>query len=56
MLAAVGLDNAGKTTVLYRLHLGEAVKTVPTIGSNVEQVKVGGCLYRASAAHSPLGI
>lgn len=38
--AAVGLDNAGKTTILYRLHLGEAVRTVPTIGSNVEQVKV----------------
>lgn len=36
----MGLDNAGKTTILYRLHLGEAVRTVPTIGSNVEQVKV----------------
>lgn len=36
---AVGLDNAGKTTILYRLHLGEAVKTVPTIGCNVEQVR-----------------
>lgn len=35
----VGLDNAGKTTVLYRLHLGEAVRTVPTIGSNVEQAR-----------------
>ena len=31
----VGLDNAGKTTTLYRLHLGETVKTAPTIGSNV---------------------
>lgn len=39
-IVMVGLDNAGKTTILYRLHLGEAVKTVPTIGSNVEQVKV----------------
>ena len=39
-LVMVGLDNAGKTTILYRLHLGEAVRTVPTIGSNVEQVKV----------------
>ena len=36
----MGLDNAGKTTILYRLHLGETIKTVPTIGSNVEQVKV----------------
>ena len=37
-LIVVGLDNAGKTTTLYRLHLGQAVVTHPTIGSNVEQV------------------
>eukprot|EP00123_Amoebidium_parasiticum_P005710 comp16845_c0_seq1/m.15297 comp16845_c0_seq1/g.15297 ORF comp16845_c0_seq1/g.15297 comp16845_c0_seq1/m.15297 type:complete len:180 (-) comp16845_c0_seq1:286-825(-) len=35
----VGLDNAGKTTILYRLLMGEAVVTSPTIGSNVEEVK-----------------
>ena len=34
----VGLDNAGKTTTLYKLHLGEVVQTQPTIGSNVEVV------------------
>ena len=34
----VGLDNAGKTTTLYKLHLGEAVVTQPTAGSNVEQI------------------
>ena len=34
----VGLDCAGKTTTLYKLHLGEAVKTQPTVGSNVEQI------------------
>jgi GTPase SAR1 family protein len=28
----VGLDGAGKTTILYRLKLGEVVSTVPTIG------------------------
>jgi GTPase SAR1 family protein len=28
----VGLDAAGKTTFLYRLHLGEVVTTIPTIG------------------------
>ncbi|XP_059973247.1 ADP-ribosylation factor 3-like [Mesoplodon densirostris] len=28
----VGLDAAGKTTVLYRLKLGEIVTTVPTTG------------------------
>jgi len=35
----VGLSNAGKTTVLYRLNLGEFVESQPTIGSNVEEVK-----------------
>lgn len=34
----VGLDNAGKTTILYQLLLGEAVHTRPTIGSNVEEI------------------
>ncbi len=34
----VGLDNAGKSTILYRLHLGEVIKTNPTVGSNVEEV------------------
>jgi len=28
----IGLDAAGKTTILYKLKLGEVVKTVPTIG------------------------
>jgi GTPase SAR1 family protein len=28
----LGLDAAGKTTVLYKLQLGEVVTTVPTIG------------------------
>ena len=31
----VGLDGAGKTTILYRLKLGEVVSTVPTIGMSV---------------------
>lgn len=34
----IGLDAAGKTTILYKLHLGEVVSTYPTIGSNVEEV------------------
>ena len=38
----LGMDNAGKSTVLYRLHAGKAVKTVPTIGHNVESVKFAG--------------
>jgi len=32
----LGLDSAGKTTILYRLKLGNIVATTPTIGLNVE--------------------
>ncbi|CAO4364467.1 Protein CBR-ARL-1 [Caenorhabditis briggsae] len=35
----LGLDGAGKTTILYRLQVGEVVTTIPTIGFNVEQVE-----------------
>ena len=31
----LGLDNAGKTTILYQLKMGEVVSTIPTIGFNV---------------------
>lgn len=34
----LGLDAAGKTTILYKLRLGEVVTTIPTIGFNVEEV------------------
>lgn len=34
-----GLDAAGKTTILYKLRLGEVVTTIPTIGFNVESVQ-----------------
>ncbi|XP_037348245.1 putative ADP-ribosylation factor-like protein 5C isoform X2 [Talpa occidentalis] len=34
----VGLDNAGKTTILYQLLMNEVVHTNPTIGSNVEEI------------------
>jgi ADP-ribosylation factor-like protein 1 len=34
----LGLDGCGKTTILYRLQVGEIVTTIPTIGFNVEQV------------------
>mmetsp|Transcript_41029 Transcript_41029/g.102012 ORF Transcript_41029/g.102012 Transcript_41029/m.102012 type:complete len:182 (-) Transcript_41029:210-755(-) len=37
-LLMVGLDAAGKTTVLYKLKLGEVVTTIPTIGFNVESL------------------
>ena len=35
----VGLDAAGKTTILYKLKLGKFVTTIPTIGFNVETVE-----------------
>lgn len=37
----LGLDNAGKTTILHRLQLGEVVTTIPTIGFNVEKLEFG---------------
>ena len=40
----VGLDAAGKTTILYKLKLGEVVTTIPTIGK-LE------CAYRAKAVY-----
>ena len=41
----LGLDAAGKTTILYKLKLGEVIQSVPTIGQiiikgfNVESVE-----------------
>ena len=35
-ICIVGLDNAGKTTILYQFLMNEVVQTSPTIGSNVE--------------------
>ena len=41
----VGLDGAGKTTILYLLKFGETVKTIPTIGFNVETLCYGGIIF-----------
>ena len=38
-IVMVGLDAAGKTTILYKLKLGEVQATIPTIGFNVETVE-----------------
>ena len=35
----VGLDAAGKTTVLYNLKMGDIGTTLPTIGFNAERIK-----------------
>merc|ERR1712066_526996 len=41
----VGLDAAGKTTILYKLKLSEVVTTIPTIGFNVETVEYKNVLF-----------
>jgi small GTP-binding protein len=38
-IVMVGLDAAGKTTILYKLKMGEQVSTIPTIGFNVEAIQ-----------------
>eukprot|EP01111_Echinosteliopsis_oligospora_P007762 TRINITY_DN2304_c0_g1_i3.p1 TRINITY_DN2304_c0_g1~~TRINITY_DN2304_c0_g1_i3.p1 ORF type:complete len:180 (-),score=39.54 TRINITY_DN2304_c0_g1_i3:93-632(-) len=35
----LGLDAAGKSTILYRLKIGDMVTTIPTIGFNVETLE-----------------
>jgi len=39
LMLMLGLDAAGKTTILYQVKMGEVVQTTPTIGFNVETVK-----------------
>ncbi|EDL01263.1 ADP-ribosylation factor-like protein 14 [Mus musculus] len=36
----LGLDSAGKSTLLYRLKFAETLSTIPTIGFNVEMVQL----------------
>ena len=38
-IALIGLDGAGKTTMLHRIKFGETTPTVPTIGFNCEKVR-----------------
>ena len=41
----LGLDAAGKTTILYKLHIGEVLSTVPTLGFNVEKVQYKNVMF-----------
>ena len=34
----LGLDAAGKTTILYKMKLDELITTIPTVGFNVEEI------------------
>lgn len=45
----VGLDAAGKTTILYKLKLGEIVTTIPTIGKKTELFLIW--LWSQSSSH-----
>jgi small GTP-binding protein len=38
----VGLDGAGKTTTMYQMKMSETVRTIPTIGFNVETMEYKG--------------
>lgn len=43
-IVILGLDAAGKTTIVYKLRLGpEIVTTIPTIGFNVESIELKSC-------------
>ncbi|XP_041867327.1 ADP-ribosylation factor-like 4ab [Melanotaenia boesemani] len=51
-IVILGLDCAGKTTVLYRLRFNEFVNTVPTKGFNSEKIRVSvGGRRRAASFH-----
>ena len=41
----IGLDAAGKTSILYQMKMAELVKTIPTIGFNVELVDYKGLRF-----------
>ena len=44
----LGLDNAGKTQILYCMKLGEAITTtVPTLGFNIEQIEYKNLKFKA---------
>jgi ADP-ribosylation factor-like protein 5B len=45
-IVIVGLNNAGKTTLLYKLALGNVIVTEPTIGSNVESLQHKGLSFQ----------
>ena len=38
-LLLLGLDAAGKTTILYKMKLNENINTIPTVGFNVETLQ-----------------
>eukprot|EP01064_Diplonema_japonicum_P018129 TRINITY_DN26821_c0_g1_i1.p1 TRINITY_DN26821_c0_g1~~TRINITY_DN26821_c0_g1_i1.p1 ORF type:complete len:184 (+),score=20.17 TRINITY_DN26821_c0_g1_i1:466-1017(+) len=41
----LGLDASGKTSLLYKLKLGEVVHAIPQVGFNVETIEHGGVSF-----------
>lgn len=39
-VSILGPEASGKTTLLYKLKLGQVIQTIPSIGFNVEEVEV----------------
>jgi len=50
-IGMLGLDSAGKTTVLYRLKFNEFVNTVPTIGFNTEKIRLSNGTAKGISCH-----
>lgn len=48
-IVIIGLNNAGKTTCLYKLSLGEVIQTQATVGSNLEEVQHKNIKFQATA-------
>ncbi|KAI5068441.1 hypothetical protein GOP47_0016786 [Adiantum capillus-veneris] len=44
-IVMLGLDAAGKTSIMYKLKLGEYVRSIPTIGFNIEKVEYKSILF-----------
>jgi hypothetical protein len=47
----VGLDAAGRTTILYKMKLGEIVTTIPTIGTHVHTIAASVTGFNALQDH-----
>ena len=46
-IGIVGLDTAGKTSILYKLKTGKNVETIPTVEFNVEEFQFANNIMRA---------
>lgn len=50
-VVTLGLDGAGKTSILFKLKQDEFVSTIPTIGFNVETIEYKNFKVSAQNAH-----